>query len=131
MRRVLSTVVVMLVVAFGLAACSGDDDDSGTVADSGASTTAAASGGEEANTVKVTAEGTAFNPTTATATAGDVHFSITNNDGFNHTFTIDGTDVDIELAPGKTSTGEGELKAGSYDWHCSIHSSMKGTLTVT
>jgi plastocyanin len=127
----LGTVVVMLIVAFGLAACGGDDDDSGTVADGGATTTAAPSGDEEANTVKVTAEGTAFAPTTATATAGDVYFAITNNDSFNHTFTIDGTDVDIKLAPGKTSEGEAELKAGTYDWHCTIHSSMKGTLTVS
>ena len=121
MRRVLGTVVVMLIVAFGLAACGGDDDDSGTVAD----------GGEKANTVEVTAEGTAFDPTTATATVGEVYFSVTNNDGFDHTFTIDGTDVDIALDANGSGTAEAELAAGTYQWHCKIHPSMTGTLTVT
>ena len=118
MRRVLSTLVVMLIVALGLAACG--DDDGG-----------ADDGGGEANTVKVTAEGSKFDPTEADAKAGDVSFQITNKDSFKHTFTIDDTHVDIALDGGTTSGAQATLDAGTYEWHCTIHSSMKGTLTVS
>ena len=129
MKKVLSGLVV-LVVALGLAAC-GDDDDSGTVASDKGSSTTAAEGGEEANTVKVTASGIAFDPTTASAKAGEVYFDITNKDDTKHTFTIDGTKVDIALDPKGSGTAEADLDAGTYEWHCKIHASMTGTLTVS
>jgi plastocyanin len=118
MRKVLSGLVVLLMAA-GLAAC-GDDDDSESEE----------AGGEE-NTVAVTAEDTAFSPTTATAEAGEVYFEITNKDSVKHTFTIDDTDVDIKLDPDGTGEAEADFEAGTYEWHCTIHSSMKGTLTVS
>jgi plastocyanin len=137
MRRLLGGLAIV-ALGLGLAACGGDDD--GTVAAPDSSTTTAAAGGSSTtagssaaheNTVNVTASGFAFKPTTATAKAGEVYFEIKNDDTTNHTFTIDGTDVDIHLSAQSTGEQETELKAGSYDWHCSIHSSMKGTLTVS
>ncbi|MEN3272293.1 MAG: hypothetical protein V7636_1054 [Actinomycetota bacterium] len=131
MRRLLGGLAIV-ALGLGLAACGGDDD--GTVAAPDSSSTTAAAGGsssEHENTVSVTASGFAFKPTTATAKAGEVYFEIKNDDSTNHTFTIDGTDVDIHISGGKTGEKETDLKAGSYEWHCTIHSSMKGTLTVS
>ena len=58
-----------------------------------------APGGEQTNTITITVSGNVFDPATAEATAGNVVFDVTNQDGVQHTFTIDGTDVDIVLAP--------------------------------
>ena len=123
MRRLLGGLMVVIVLALGLAACG--DDDGGTVA----SDKDAAS--EQENTVAVTASGFAFDPTSAKASAGEVYFSITNDDDAKHTFTIDDTDVDIALDPKGSGTAEADLDAGTYEWHCKIHSSMTGTLTVS
>ena len=119
MQRVLSGLVV-IVLALGLAAC-GDDDDSPTVA---------SDNGAAGSTVEVTASGFAFSPTTADATAGTVSFDITNEDDTKHTFTIDDTDVDIQLDAKSSGSAEADLDAGTYEWHCTIHASMTGTLTV-
>lgn len=124
MRKLLAALVVV-VMGLGLASCGDDDDDGGAVASGDDTETT------EPNTVSVTAENTAFSPDTATATAGEVYFAITNKDSTKHTFTIDGTDVDIKLDPNGSGEAEADLDAGDYEWHCSIHSSMTGTLTVS
>ena len=132
MRRLLGGLAIV-ALGLGLAACGGNDNG-GAIGSSGSSTSTTASGGassEHENTVNVTASGFAFKPTTATAKAGEVYFEVKNDDSTNHTFTIDGTDVDIHLDGGKSGEKETDLKAGSYEWHCTIHSSMKGTLTVS
>ena len=136
MRRLLGGLAIV-ALGLGLAACGGNDNG-GAIESSGSSTTAAAGGSSTTaassaheNTVSVTASGFAFKPTTATAKAGEVYFEIKNDDSTTHTFTIDGTDVDLRIDGGKSAEKETELKAGSYEWHCTIHSSMKGTLTVS
>jgi plastocyanin len=129
MRTVLSGLFV-IVTALGVTACGDDDDSGGTATSAAGSATTAASGGGQANTVKVTVSGSAFHPTTAEANAGVVDFDVTNEDGVSHTFTIDDTDVDIALDPNGSGTAETQLEAGTYQWHCSIHSSMTGALTV-
>jgi len=130
MRKVLTGFVV-IVTTLGLAAC-GDDDDGGAAATSaGASATTAAVGGEQSNTITITVSGNAFDPNTVSATAGKVVFNVTNQDSVKHTFTIDGTDVDIALDPNGSGSAEAELAPGTYPWHCKIHTSMTGTLTVT
>ena len=130
MRKVLTGFVV-IVTTLGLAAC-GDDDDGGAAATSaGASATTAGAGGEQTNTITITVSGNAFDPNTVSATAGKVVFNVTNQDSVKHTFTIDGTDVDIALDPNGSDSAEAELAPGTYPWHCKIHTSMTGTLTVT
>ena len=120
MRKLLGGLVIVLATT-GLAAC-GDDDDTGTIepADTG--------GGA---TVEVTAEGGAFTPTSAEAAAGTVHFVVTNEDGGQHTFTMDDAGVDLDLDGGATEEADADIEAGEYEWRCKIHPSMTGTLTVT
>jgi plastocyanin len=125
MRRLLAALTVGTILLGGLAACGDDDDDGGTVA---SEDTGSAS---DEQTISVTAKDLAFDPTSADAKAGEVYFEVKNDDTTKHTFTIDDTDVDIQLDPGKSGEAEADLEAGTYEWHCTIHSSMTGTLTVS
>lgn len=120
MRKLLGGLVIILA-ATGLASCGDDDDDTGTIepADDGS------------GAVEVTAEGGAFSPTSAEAAAGTVRFVVTNADGVPHTFTMDDADIDVALDGGATEEAEADLDAGEYEWHCTIHPNMTGTLTVT
>ena len=120
--RTLLACVVIVAAATGLAAC-GDDDDSGTIAP--------ATSDADAGTVEVTAEGGAFTPTSAEVAAGPVRFTVTNEDGGQHTFTMEDADIDLALDGGATEEADADLEAGEYEWHCTIHPSMTGTLTVT
>lgn len=57
---------------------------------------------------------------------------ITNNDGEAHTVTADsGKAFDVTIPPGKTASLTAPATAGSYKFHCSFHSNMHGTLTVS
>lgn len=125
MRRIPAGLVAALLTV-GIAAACGGDDSGGTVASPSTTTKTT-----QPNTVAVTASGFKFSPATATAKAGEVYFAVKNEDGTNHTFTIDGTDVNIKLAGNSSGEAEADLDAGTYEWHCTIHSSMTGTLTVS
>ncbi len=53
-----------------------------------------------------------------------------NNDSVEHTVTADDGSFNITVEPGKTATFTAPNDAGDYDFHCNIHTGMKGTLTV-
>jgi plastocyanin len=72
-----------------------------------------------------------FDPTAATGAIGDT-FHWTNNDGITHTTTQNGP---LSLwNSGNSTAGNAFSKAidfaGSYPYHCSIHTSMTGTVKV-
>jgi plastocyanin len=57
---------------------------------------------------------------------------VSNNDTPTHTVTSDdGKSFDVTVNPGKTATFTAPSSPGTYKFHCKIHSSMHGTLTVT
>ena len=63
--------------------------------------------------------------------APDHHLQITNTDNVTHTVTSDdGSSFNVTVPGGKTATFTAPA-AGTYKFHCNIHSSMHGTLTVT
>jgi plastocyanin len=65
------------------------------------------------------------------ATAGS-QVKVTNNDAEAHTVTADsGKAFDVTIQPGKTAKFAAPATAGSYKFHCSFHSNMHGTLTVS
>jgi plastocyanin len=79
----------------------------------------------------VVADNYAFAPAVVEATAGSP-LSVGNaNGGTPHTFTIDGTDVDVELEPMAVEEVTLDLDPGTYDFHCRFHASMTGTLTIS
>lgn len=137
MRRYQVVVVVLavLLVSAGVA-CS----KSTTSATSQPSAVASASTGGGAasgcpdlsadNPFLITIQNMAFHPSCLTASSS-ASITIVNMDSVDHTFTIDGTQVDVTIAAGQTFNGESAgLKPGTYTFHCKIHPSMTGTITV-
>ena len=55
--------------------------------------------------------------------------TIENKDAFKHTVTADDKTFDVALDPNGTAKLTVD-KAGTYSFHCEIHPSMKGSLTV-
>ena len=90
----------------------------------GAATTAAPGGGGST----ITVADFVFSPPTLTVKAGTA-VDIKNTQGVAHTFTADDGSFDLELDPngGGTHTF---ATAGSFPYHCTIHTSMKGTVVV-
>jgi plastocyanin len=82
-----------------------------------------------AATSPVTIQGSAFSPATITVRAGDA-VTWTNRDGFSHTATSDSAAWDtgiINTGASKTITF---ASAGTFAYHCSIHTFMKGSIIV-
>jgi plastocyanin len=159
MRKML--LVMVAVLALASAACSSGDDNAGptgatsttggttgTTGSTGSTgttgttgttgSTGSASGCSTVtaidlsgdNPFKVTIENFAFDPQCFVA-ASTSSITIVNKDGTPHTFTIDGTQVDVTINPGKTFNGESAgLAPGTYDFYCKIHPTMTGTVIV-
>ena len=73
--------------------------------------------------------GFAFNPSSLEISPG-ITVIWTNNDGTTHTITSDtGSFNSGSIAPGQSWNKTFDA-AGEYDYHCAIHSSMKGKIIV-
>ena len=125
MSRWLRLVGVVFALGLLFAACSDDSGDDGGGGDAASDSGSDSGGGCEAD---VCLENTAFNPGDITVSVGD---SVTwqNVDGTDHTVTADDGDFDEELADGDTYE-ETFDEAGEIAYHCEIHPSMTGTITV-
>jgi plastocyanin len=81
-------------------------------------------------TVAIAIQGFAFDPAAVTVKVG-TSITWSNQDSADHTITSDKGDWDS----GKTAQGGKYThtfdQVGTYTYHCSIHSSMKGTVVVT
>lgn len=142
MRKMLIAPVAL--TALTGAACSSGGNDSG-------GPTGGATGGASGSTGSTVAGCTADNATDLTGdkpfvvTIKDLKFTpdcfaaksassitIENNDTVTHTFTIDGTQVDVTIPAGQKFNGDSAgLDPGTYPFHCKIHASMKGTVIVS
>ncbi len=103
------------VAALGLAACS-----SGSSSSTGTNAGAAAT---------ITIKNLTF------AVPPSVHagarVTVRNDDGFQHTVSADDGQFGVSVNGNGTATFTAPSKPGSYPFHCNIHSTMHGTLTVT
>ena len=71
----------------------------------------------------------AFSPNCFSAASGST-ISVANADPRGHNFTVEDTDVAVPLAPGEN--GEATAPApGTYDFECTLHPGMRGTIIVT
>jgi plastocyanin len=83
-----------------------------------------------AGEVSVSIKGFAFNPAAITAKVGQT-ITFTNEDSAPHTATLDdGSCTTPQIAPG-SADGLMFTAAGTYPFHCSVHPTMKGTITVS
>jgi plastocyanin len=103
----------------------------------GGSTPPAGSGGGQVIEIPIAASGLSFAKTTATASAGTVTLSAVNPQSLPHDISIKGNGIDQQgpqVSSGGTSTVTVTLKAGTYEYYCSVPgheaAGMKGTLTV-
>jgi len=120
LRHFTASLVVVAATAM-LAGCGGGSDASHASASKPAS-----GGGSDA----VTISNFKFAPATLTVAPGAT-VTVSNKDSTAHTFTADdGKSFDTgDVDPGSSHTIK-VSKAGTYAYHCSIHSFMKGTLVV-
>jgi plastocyanin len=136
-RRMLTVLGLSAVLSLALAACGSSAASvapsaapSAAASAPAASAAAACAESGAAGTVKVSIKDFAFNPAAITAKVGDV-ITFTNGDTAGHTATLDdGSCFTPTIAPSK-SDGLTFTAAGTYTFHCAIHSSMKGTITVS
>jgi plastocyanin len=116
LSRRISVLVAVIGLAVALAACS-----------SSGSKGAAKSNAPAGGTIAISN----FKFTAISVPAGST-VTVSNNDIPTHTVTSDdGTSFNVKVGPGKTATFTAPSKPGVYKFHCNIHSSMHGTLTVT
>jgi plastocyanin len=143
MRKLLiSLAAVLLLVA---TACGGDGGESGDGTTGSATGATGATGGTGGagcstdtatdltgdNPFTVTIQDLAFHPDCFVAKS-EASITIENKDVVTHTFTIDGTQVDVTIDGGRTFNGESAgLAPGTYPFHCKIHQQMTGTVIVT
>ncbi len=114
------------LLAVGLAACGSSSKSSSS---SSSSNTTAAAGAATASGATITIQGFAF--TAATVKPG-AKVTVDNKDSTTHTVTADKGEFNTgNVDGGTTATFTAPSKPGSYAFHCNIHSSMHGTLTVT
>ncbi|HEX5094516.1 MAG TPA: cupredoxin domain-containing protein [Acidimicrobiia bacterium] len=127
-RRLLALVAAGLLV-LGLSACGGDDDDDNTAATTETTGGEATTGGGGGGGLNVTIKAFAFTDDASPTAGGEI--KVENQDGVTHTFTSDdGEWESIEISGGDTGTTTAPSAPGEYKFHCEIHKSMTGTLTV-
>jgi plastocyanin len=119
-----------VTLTLGLAACGGSTASSNSSPPSVSVGTAAVSLGTAAVMISATGQLT-FDPAMQTAHVGDI-IQWTNTGSVAHTITFDTAPAlsDPSLQPGATW----EVKfttAGTYQYHCTIHSGMVGTIVVS
>ncbi len=104
--------------------------EASTAASAPAAGGAACSQTANAGTVAVTIKDFAFGPADIQAKVGDV-ITFSNKDAAPHTASLDdGSCSTGTISPG-SSDGLTFTAAGTYAFHCKIHSSMHGTITVS
>lgn len=144
MRKTLIALIAVLALAGAACGSNNDTASSPSAATTGSTGTTGATGATgggctAANAIDltgdnpfvVTIQGLAFHPDCFAATSAS-SISIQNKDSVTHTFTIDGTQVDVTIQGGTTFNGESVgLAPGTYPFHCKIHSTMTGTVIVS
>ena len=73
-----------------------------------------------------------FDPSCFTASASQ-SISVVNEDGAVHSFTMQDTEIDVDIPANDTFDGgsvSGVVEPGTYDLICTYHPEMKGTVTV-
>jgi plastocyanin len=143
MRRLLALLLALLALAVVAAGCGGGDDDDGDSGNGGgnapaaeepAAPTAEDDGGGSGGTgpgTQVSMKDIKFNPGTVTIKAGG-KVTWTNDDSVGHDVTGDdfesGSPGGIE---GGSTFSHTFKKAGTYNYVCSVHPGMKGTVKVS
>jgi len=143
MTRWLALLLACMALALVAAGCGDDDDDDG--GGGGAATTEQPAGGEDdggggggddggggggGGGAEVSEEGIAFEPAEVTVGVGDT-VTWTNNDSVGHDVTADSFSSGDPggMAPGDTFEQTFD-EAGTFDYVCTVHPGMEGSVVV-
>jgi plastocyanin len=122
----LARLAVGTIAIVALAACSSSGGTNGTPG-------AAASGCTKSTATGTVAAGIKdfdFSPTAITAKVGDV-ITWTNSGAAQHNPTLDDNSCQTDPIDAAATGSLAFSKAGTFPFHCAIHPSMKGTITIT
>jgi plastocyanin len=78
----------------------------------------------------ITVSNNSFNPNPDTATAGVVTFTWSNASNSHNVTWLTGPTTPANSATMTTGTFQATLAQGTYTFHCTVHSSMNGTIVV-
>lgn len=97
---------------------------------SGVATVATASDEVQADDVRLAATDSVWSSDVQATRGATV--AVVNDDPYRHTFTVDGTDLDVELPAGTTRRIQLDLPAGAYTLRCDVpgHEAMLADLNV-
>jgi plastocyanin len=138
MTRWLALLLACTALALVGVGCGDDDDDDG--GGGGAATTEQPAGGGDDDDggggggggggAEVSMEGIAFEPAEVTVSAGDT-VTWTNNDSVGHDVTADSFSSGDPGAMGGGDTFEHTFEeAGTFDYVCTVHPGMEGSVVV-
>jgi plastocyanin len=134
-----TTALLLAVTLVTVTACGDDDDSSPAVTDAVASTDAAPpsdaptdgteSGDDGAGTADIVIASFSFGEPLTVPVGTTV--TVRNNDSMAHTFTADDGSFDAGTLDVLDTFEISFDEPGTYAFHCDIHPSMTGTITVT
>jgi plastocyanin len=136
MTRWLSLLLACIALGLVVPGCGGDDDDDGGGGGGAATTEEPAGGGGggggggAGGAAEVSMESIQFDPAEVTVGAGDT-VTWTNDDSVDHDVTADSFSSGESggMAPGDTFEHAFE-EAGTFDYVCTVHPGMEGTVVV-
>lgn len=122
--------LAIALVAAGCGSGSTVAPPAGSVAPPGGSVAPSTGASAPAAGTSVAIVNFGFNPSTLTVKVGDT-VSWTNGSGTPHTVTADDGSFDSGTVNAGTPFQQTFSAAGTFSYHCTIHPSMKATITVT
>ena len=129
MMRRLTIAAFIALTLIAIAGCSGSASSVPSAA--APSLTGSLSAGAQADrSSQVEMKGLAFNPASVTVPSGST-VTWTNNDTTAHTVTFDDGSADSGALDPRATFDHTFATAGTFAYHCNIHSFMHGTVTVT
>ena len=131
-RRSLGTLIAGLALVLAACSSSGSSPAASAAAPSAATSAAAGTCSEtkDAGAVAVSIKDSEFDPATITAKVGQI-VAFSNTSAAPHNATLDaGGCATSTLQPG-SADGLRFTVAGTYPFHCTVHTQMKGTITVS
>jgi plastocyanin len=145
MARLLALLLACMALGLVVAGCGGDDDDdggggdaanteqpaeSGSAAGGGGPAEEGGGGGGGGGGAEVSMEGIAFEPAEVSVGVGDT-VTWTNNDSVGHDVTADSFSSGDPGAMAGGDTFEHTFEeAGTFEYVCTVHPGMEGTVTV-
>ena len=121
--------VVVASVALTATACSKSNDAGGSASASASAPASAPASTGGSGTATLTVKDFAFDPSSLSVPSGKTTITITNEGAVTHNFSLDDGSVSQDIAPGTSETVTVNITADA-PFHCAIHPSMTGTLTV-